>query len=163
MIEKLIPNDDIVMLLEKAVNLQKRNNFGRVLSYEQFLERPLPHADIPMSQSGLDFRTENPKIVNILNECVEILGYDDVSNCNVMQKNSQLPWHTNSNLLGWRTYYIKGHGVFKYIDENGDQQVSEDNPDGWTVNRFLIDNNKPLWHSVYAHEKRYAFGFIKHI
>jgi hypothetical protein len=163
MIEKLTPDGEIVKLLESAISLQKLNNYGRVLSYEQFLERPLPHADIPMSASGLDFRKEKPNIIGILNQCVKLLGYDDVSNCNVMQQNSQLPWHTNSNLLGWRTYYIKGHGVFKYIDENGEQKISEDNKDGWTVNRFLIDNKKPLWHSVYAHEKRYAFGFIKHI
>ncbi len=163
MIEKLTPDGDIVMRLENAIKMHKKNNYGRVLSYEQFLERPLPPTDIPTSLSGVDFRNDNPQITVLLNECVKLLNYDNVSNCNVMQQNSQLPWHTNSNLSGWRTYYIKGHGVFKYIDENGDQQVSEDNKEGWTVNRFKIESDKHLWHSVYAHEKRYAFGFIKYL
>ncbi len=169
MIQIHTPVGEVVERLE-AILLKYKSvlgvNQGKVLSYEDFLKRPLPPFDIPKTSAGKDPRLGGDMGETISSELDEICSYiehDWVSNFNIMSAQTQLPWHTNSDQVGWRTYYTKGGGAFKYIDENGEQQVSQDAEDGWTCRTFKVTADNPLWHSVYAYHKRFAFGFGKYL
>ena len=163
MIEKHAPEGGVVKHLEECIELAYKivPPTSKNLTFEQFINRPLPPHDIPKTSGGANAMMLAPDdpIIKTLEKVREMLGYDYVSNYNIMAPNTQMPWHTNSNAAGWRLYYIKGAGAFKYLDENGEQQIDHDNDKGWTVRKFRITNDPPLWHSVYAKEKRYAFGF----
>lgn len=168
MIEIHTPVGEVVDRLEAALKKYSSHTDvkqGLVLTYDEFLARPLPPFDIPRSFTGRDPRRDSQRgddIQNDLMEVCKLIGHDWVSNFNIMSAQTQLPWHTNSDQVGWRTYYCKGGGAFKYIDENGEQQVSQDAEDGWTCRSFKVTADNPLWHSVYAYRKRFAFGFGKH-
>jgi hypothetical protein len=170
MIELLAPDGDVVEKLEGLLEKYKPHliypTAKKTITYEQFLKRPLPHMDIPFGNAGIEQRRVGGngvgKDMNFdLSRICEGMGYGWCSNFNIMAASTQMPRHTNSNHKGWRVYYTKGGGVFKYIDENGEQQVSEDNAEGWTCRRFKIRSRNPLWHSVYARNQRIAFGFGK--
>lgn len=159
MIEIIAPVGEVIERLERAISLNVSKSVTNKLTLKQFYVRPLPPSDIPRTSSGVDFRNDHSKIPKLLQECSEILRFDHVTNCTRMEANTQLPWHTNSDVEGFRIYYIKGKGIFKYIDEHGNQHLSHDNPEGWTCRKFKVVKDKPLWHSVYAEGTRYAFGF----
>lgn len=159
MIEIIAPVGEVIDRLERVINLNVSKNAMQTLTLDEFLKRPLPHMDIPKSACGANFANDNSKIQKLLDECAKILGFEYVTNCTRMEANNQLPWHTNSDNEGYRIYYIKGKGIFKYIDESGNQQISHDDPNGWTCRKFKVLKGKPFWHSVYAEETRYAFGF----
>lgn len=159
MIEIIKPVGEVIKRLEEVISLNKSRKPTKTLTLDEFLKRPLPHMDIPKSASGALFENDEKEISGLLKECAEILECDDVTNCTRMEANTQLPWHTNSDNEGYRIYYIKGKGVFKYLDENGNQQLSYDDPNDWTCRKFKIVKEKPFWHSAYAEETRFAFGF----
>lgn len=168
MIERLEPNPAVVEQLEKITGRVSRyfkKPVGKTLSYEQFLERPLPPHDMQYSNSVLIPisipQEHEPFVLEHMEKAKTLLEYSDLSNCGFMFANTQMPWHTNSNLPGWRTYYIKGGGTFKYLDAEGNQQVDQDNDEGWTARRFKVTEDPLFWHAVYAKTNRFSFGFYK--
>ena len=92
-------------------------------------------------------------------------GFDISSNSIVYPPMSTMPWHTNSNNKGTRTYYTytESEGLFRWVDPNtGITHTDVDNI-GWTCRSFYIREVEPfLWHTIWSEGVRFAFGFNTH-
>tara|TARA_R110000796_G_scaffold88366_1_gene190149 strand:+ start:437 stop:937 length:501 start_codon:yes stop_codon:yes gene_type:complete len=155
--EKLVVEalDSLVSEMAKSVSPDNL----KTLSFDEFLSRPVPRHDIPHSNGGGKMFTQFEKFIPTLEKCTSILDHVRCTNAVLMFENTQLPWHTNSNRPGTRTYYSTGGGAFKYIDADGVQQISLDNDNGWTVREFVLTKDDPFWHSTYSPSRRFSFGF----
>lgn len=104
-----------------------------------------------------------PYIVNgqdkFISAAGHLIGADRCSNAIIYPAMSIMDWHTNSDQPGIRTYYTytEGRAVFRYYLD-GEYYEDEDNI-GWTARQFVIDPEKPLWHTIWTEKHRYAFGF----
>ena len=162
MIKIIEVNKIVIEALEELIsqiNIHDPPKTLKIMSMDAFLQRPVPKFDIPHSSAGAMHFAGEEEYRDILGKCTDILGHERNTNACMMFKSTQLPWHTNSNRPGIRTYYSKGGGVFKFLDEHGVQQISVDNENGWTVREFELPKVKPFWHSVYASSNRFSFGF----
>lgn len=88
-----------------------------------------------------------------------LLGATQCTNAIIYPAMSIMAWHTNVDMPGIRTYYTytEGRAIFRYYL---DGKYYEDEDDaGWTARQFVIDPEKPLWHTIWTEKHRYAFGF----
>lgn len=78
-------------------------------------------------------------------------------------ENSYMGWHTNSNMVGTRTYLSwvdKDHkSFFKYLDEDTGEVITKWEKKGWNINKFKISNKDLYWHCVGSKCNRVSLGF----
>jgi len=70
-------------------------------------------------------------------------------------------WHTNSDAPCTRVYIAsvkEGDKSFFRYRLNGEYVTSWDKA-GWNIREFETTKEEPLWHCVYAEEKRFSIGF----
>jgi hypothetical protein len=72
-------------------------------------------------------------------------------------------WHTNSKTPGQRIYinFSKTPGIFRYKHPDTGEIIDDYDNELWTGRKFIIDPDRLLWHTIWAPEKRFAFGFSK--
>lgn len=133
------------------------------VKYHDFIATALPSADVPHKSTSsiahlcsLDDRR--------LAEATALLGAHTCTNAICYAPYSNMPWHTNSNLEGMRTYYIysKKRSIFRYRSVENGLVYNDEDDIGWTARTFKIDKNVPLWHTVWSEGYRFAFGFNSH-
>jgi len=130
----------------------------REFTEQEFLERPIPVKDVPATFCGVPLQGHD----DALKECCDLLGAKKSTNSIYYPPKSMLPWHTNSDLVGVRTYYtfsMEG-GIFRYLDPETNDFVNVQDKKGWNVNRFPVIEGKPFWHTVWARGRRFSFGFM---
>lgn len=130
------------------------------VSYELFSSWDIPKRDLVNAPSGEQIaETTDPYLVQAKNA----LGSEGTTNAMVYGPMSCMFWHTNSDLIGTRTYYTLSldKAVFKYKDTKTGE-IKEDWDDyGWTAREFEVTEANPLWHSVWTAGRRFSFGFIR--
>lgn len=97
-----------------------------------------------------------------LRKVVELLGAKRCTNAYVYPPGSIMHWHTNSNDLGTRNYFIftDKRAIFRYIDpQTGETIDSWDNAGEWTHRQFEVKEGELLWHTIWTEGVRFAFGF----
>jgi hypothetical protein len=74
---------------------------------------------------------------------------------------SIMTWHTNSDCPGTRTYVSvsTGGSIFKYRNPNDFSLGYDFDNNGWTIRQFVIPEDKLFWHTIYARNPRFVFGF----
>ena len=111
------------------------------------------------------------KIINVLGEETGInsLGLSNHPVCYKRYKNYDgfMGWHTNHDYPGDRWYFVYNvddhSSFFRYIDPDTGQMLTEWEPKGWCLNRFVVgDYHKPLWHCIYTTSCRFSFGIRNH-
>tara|TARA_B110000902_G_C14159019_1_gene532505 strand:+ start:614 stop:1120 length:507 start_codon:yes stop_codon:yes gene_type:complete len=132
----------------------------RPVSYELFSSWDIPKKEIVSIPTGTQIaETTDPYVVQAKNA----LGADSITNAMVYGPMSCMFWHTNSDLIGIRTYYTLSldKSVFRYKDVDTGE-IKEDWDDyGWTAREFEITEANPLWHSVWTAGRRFSFGFTR--
>ena len=91
-----------------------------------------------------------------------LLGCRRISNSILYPENGFMGWHTNSNAKGGRVYVIYNYGpsCFAYVDPDTGETVCESEPVGkWFARKFIIPEDKLLWHGVGSSSGRISFGF----
>ena len=162
MFKAVKPNSQITKILSEIVKTSQRQWVKKItyrkFSEQEFLERPIPSKDIPASFSGIPIQGYE----SLLGDCCKLLGAKKVTNSIYYPPNAMLPWHTNSDLEGVRTYYtfsMEG-GMFRYYDSETGEFINAYDNKGWNVNTFEIVKDKPFWHTVWAKGSRFSFGFL---
>lgn len=88
----------------------------------------------------------------------------EVRNALFFSPNSRMPWHTNSDCPGMRTYFsysIKGGAIFRYWDVDKQEAVDQVEPAGWVKRTFFIpEAPDKFWHTIYSPVPRWSFGFL---
>lgn len=160
---KINLNPDVCLLLEALIKeFDKKNHkfHNAYMSREHFLARPLPNTseDIPHISDDT-FAQIAPQNHIYLRAAKQLLGAVECTNAIVYPAGHIMGWHTNSDLVGLRTYYVYSEkpGLFAYL-KDGQMVLDEDNA-GWTARTFKVSKDQPLWHTVWADTQRYAFGF----
>jgi hypothetical protein len=130
------------------------------IKYHDFITMTIPERDIP-----------HKRVDNIHHLCsitdsrlataTAILGAHTCTNAICYAPYSSMPWHTNSDLEGTRTYYIysKKRSVFRYKNIENGLIYNDEDEYGWTARTFKINKQTPLWHTVWSEGYRFAFGF----
>ena len=165
MVDILNPDKQVCQLLELIVSHNINNiQFKQYVksTEQQFYSIPLPKKEV-IKHSGNEclYHIIEPQTATILRHCIKFLNADSCTNAVVYGPESVMEWHTNSDNIGYRTYYTYtiGKGIFRYKDPESEQLVNSYDNAGWTVRRFKIDDELPLWHTVWAEKLRFAFGF----
>ena len=138
---------------------------GQPSSYvtkEEFLneEAPLELKDVTAQSSGSDnIRVRDENFESLQEE----LGFEEGRNAIWYYPNVTMPWHTNSNHPGVRTYYVfaEGEGIFRWRHpETGEYHNSYDIPGKWVKRVFEVPNDGTLlWHAVWSGDWRLSIGF----
>lgn len=162
MLTKEKPLDEVTKILGELIMASKsvwvKGKINKSFTEEQFLERPIPKKDVSTTFSGIPLRGYDSQ----LDQCREILKAKRVTNSIYYPPKTMLPWHTNSDLEGIRTYYtfsIDG-GIFRYKDVETGEIVSVQDDIGWNVNQFKISKDDLFWHTIWAKGRRFSFGFL---
>ena len=108
----------------------------REFTEQEFLERPIPIKDIPATFCGVPLQGHD----DALKECCDLLGAKKSTNSIYYPPKSMLPWHTNSDLIGVRTYYTfsMGGGIFRYLDPETNDFVNVQDKIGFSGSRVRI-------------------------
>lgn len=140
---------------------------ARGVTKDHFLSQQIPTENVEISGqhkecasfSLFDNRQEEYEFGEKLKQ---IAPFDAYTNGIVYPPMSYMPWHTNSDVAGYRTYYsyTLKEGVFAWkCPDTGEIKVDYDDY-GWTCRRFKIINKPPyLWHTIWSEGLRFAFGF----
>jgi hypothetical protein len=130
------------------------------IKYHDFIATTLPTTDVPHKST--------PSIAHLcslddkrLAEATALLPAHTCTNAICYAPNSSMPWHTNSDLEGERTYYIysKKRSIFRYKSVHNGLIYNDEDNIGWTARTFKINKHAPLWHTIWSEGYRFAFGF----
>lgn len=160
---KAVKADNQITTILKEIIKDSQKQWAKKITYrefseQEFLERPIPSKDIPASFSGIPIQGYE----SLLEDCRKLLNAKKVTNSIYYPPSSMLPWHTNSDLEGVRTYYtfsMEG-GIFRYRNPDTAEFINAYDNKGWNVNTFEIVKDKPFWHTVWAKGSRFSFGFL---
>lgn len=163
---KTIVNTEVTSILQTIISeyiqtytLPESGN----IRYHDFIAAAIPTIDVPHKRVyNIDHlcKLTDDRLLSATN----LLSAYTCTNAICYAPYSSMPWHTNSDLEGIRTYYIysKKRSIFRYRNvENGLIYNDEDNS-GWTARTFKINKQEPLWHSIWSEGYRFAFGFNSH-
>ena len=105
---------------------------------------------------GVEFRDLIKLIASSINEECRISGnflYPPGAYCG---------WHTNSNNMGYRIYFVWAEedkkSFFKSVNPYTKEVVTKWDSKGWNINLFKVDPDKHLWHCVGSHTNRVSIG-----
>ena len=171
-LKETAPKEDITDVLDvvigRAAHRWKDLKTSGV-SKEAFLSQTLPSEDVV---KGNGDGVVNDKVMLLHDDhplfegIVKSGGFDHCSNSIAYPPMSFMPWHTNSDAVGLRTYYSysQKESLFMWVHpETKETHVEKDNI-GWTCRNFIVPSNKDLnlWHSVWSEGVRFAFGFNRY-
>jgi hypothetical protein len=128
---------------------------------EEVRESPLPSYDLSGALCpALVLQGREETQAQIDKVCL-LLGASKCTNQIAYPPRSHMKWHTNSNVIGKRTYYtFTAHvGAFIYKNYDTGETITDMDNVGWTVREFLVQKDKPLWHCVWSDGIRFSFGF----
>jgi hypothetical protein len=164
-VHNLTPNNKVVQLLTLLI----KNNASSIVfpeykrySEQDFYSLPIPLNDIEKHKGSQGFMPLKSNVNSVLiSLCVRELNATTCTNAIVYGPQSIMDWHTNSNNIGYRTYYTftNRKAVFRYVDPSTKCIVNNYDNIGWTVRRFKIDKKNLLWHSIWTEGIRFSFGF----
>jgi len=151
---------DVILLLTKVIDEACIN----VPEYERILLSEWQNEEIPLQEALKGFLTgeelTSTASDKYLRAVCQLIGATKPSNAIVYYPETCMPWHTNSDAPGLRTYFTFSKGKSYFMSEvNGVRSIKVDEP-GWHVNQFEIPTNEKYWHTIYATDFRYSFGFI---
>lgn len=160
-------NQQVVSLLSSFIKLHSSHiqvlTENSSFNKNKFLKEPVPTEDT-IHNTFRGFvqplgSCEDP----VLQQVSQLLDTTKVTNNILYSPQSYMSWHTNSDLEGWRTYYVytKKPGIFRYKDPAANQIVDDVDDIGWTSRTFLISKKQLFWHCVWAEGYRFSFGFNK--
>jgi hypothetical protein len=165
MIHKLSPQPEVSSALANLIKKSMKHWSTIALgncSFDSFNTMPLPKSDSPFGYftDGSTYCKLDSKLIELGNVC-QTLGASENTNLLVYGSNSCMGWHTNSDLPGDRIYYTftTGTALFRYLDSNGRIVDDWDNINAWTVRKFSVQQQKPLWHTIWTEKIRFSFGF----
>lgn len=139
------------------------------VSKEAFLSQTLPNKNV-LKGDGDGVLKDKVTILHndhpLFEGIVKSGGFDHCSNAVAYPPMSFMPWHTNSDSAGLRTYYSysQKESLFMWVHpETKETHVETDNI-GWTCRSFIVPSTKDLklWHSVWSEGVRFAFGFNRY-
>lgn len=156
---KLPINEKVCILLKKVIQtsgFRIPNCDNKTVEDFLKIEVPTINVDRDCDLNANHIRGPSNKLVSAAGH---LLGADQCTNAILYPPMSIMSWHTNLDMPGLRTYYTytEGRAIFRYY-LNGEYYEDEDNI-GWTARQFVIDPEKPLWHTIWTEKPRYAFGF----
>lgn len=163
-VEKFEPSEEIKILLRTIIFNHKEQlakvNAGRS-NLKEFKEAKIPEHDVNTSGLKSSYFLESPLFENVK----ELLGADEITNNAMYPKNSIMKWHTNSKTPGQRIYinFSKTPGIFRYKHPETGEIIDDYDNELWTGRKFVIEPDRLLWHTIWAPENRFAFGFNKKI
>ena len=138
------------------------------VSKETFLAQPIPKADV-LKGDGDGVLADKVTMVSddhpMLAAVVKSQGFDHCSNAVVYPPKSYMPWHTNSDASGLRTYYTYSQrkSLFMWVHPETQKTHVETDNIGWTCRSFVVPSGGlKLWHSVWSEGVRFAFGFNRY-
>lgn len=154
-------NYKVIKLLTNIVETTMLQPVARHITYDIWNKQNLPLADVPYITDDLFPELVDSKKDKRILAVKQLLHADRCTNAIMYQPLSMMPWHTNSNYPGTRTYYTfsKGNSVFRYLKDGC--VVDKQECPGWNINIFDVSASEPLWHTIWTEHERYAFGFIK--
>lgn len=160
LLSKITNDPRVEALLDRAISTSTtRTPRPAGMTEEEFRSAHLPDS-IVFHDTKFNFF---PHIVDkqdkFISAAGHLIGADRCSNAIIYPAMSIMDWHTNSDRPGIRTYYTytEGRAIFRYFLD-GEFYEDEDNI-GWTARQFVIDPERPLWHTIWTEKPRYAFGF----
>lgn len=170
MVNKIEPDREVTALLSGVITKTAHNweglPTGPDVSEAEFLAMKIPQVEVYKKSSGqpsllispLDFHRQMPA----LEACAKMVGAREVKNHCLYLPQTVMPWHTNRDEPGKRTYYSMtlGRALFRWMDAKGQIHVDEDEPGGWTAREFDVSANYPMWHSIWTEKTRFSFGFL---
>lgn len=170
MVKKIEINDQVLAILGEVITQTTSNwqglSTGADISEDEFLELPIPDTEVYKKSAGqpsllvhpLDFHRQMPK----LHMAAELLKAREVKNHCVYLPKTAMPWHTNRDEPGTRTYYslTTGRAVFRWMDQKGNLHSDIDLSPGWTARQFDVSQDYPMWHSIWTEKARFSFGFL---
>jgi len=160
-IEKFEPSDEIKIILRNIIYQHKENwlkiNDGRS-SLKKFNSLEVPKRN-KNTYSLKTYILDSPLLENVK----KLLDADTINNNIMYPKNSIMGWHTNSKSPGERTYisFSKKPGIFRYKNPETGEIIDDYDNELWTGRRFVITEKPLFWHTIYAPERRFSFGFNK--
>lgn len=136
------------------LSYKPKNTFKK----EDWLVRSIPSYDKPRSSTGIQIADKDCLDIQ---GAMKLLGASNCVSACYMAPNEGLGWHTNSNDVGKRVYYIFSlePSVFIYRDSETQEIVQDWDDKGWTARTFLVSDNIRFWHNVWTSGRRFAFGF----
>jgi hypothetical protein len=132
-----------------------------------FLQIDIPNVEVYKKNQGQPSLLVNPlsfvRNMPLLEAAGELLGGAEVKNHCVYKARSMMPWHTNRDDPGVRTYYTftTGRALFRWMDNKGNVHTEVDAPGQWQARQFDVSADYPMWHSIWTQNKRFSFGFLK--
>jgi hypothetical protein len=160
---KTTPNLKVVSLLSDFIKQCSfsANKNTNPCTKELFLSYEVPSIDTKHGKHQGFIEVLGDDTNSLLLDSANLLGADSVTNNILYYPQSCLGWHTNSDLEGYRTYYTYTlkPGIFRYEDPKLNKIVLDVDNVGWTSRTFLIQKDKPFWHSVWSDGYRFSFGF----
>ena len=81
--------------------------------------------------------------------------------------NGYMGWHTNHNQPGDRWYFVynlnENSSFMRFIDPKTEEMITMWEPKGWSLNHFVIGDEKaPLWHCIHTDSERWSIGIKKY-
>jgi hypothetical protein len=138
------------------------------VSKQSFLSQPLPHSEV-FKGDGDGVLTDKVMIIHDDHPMIEGItngeNFDHCSNAVAYPPMSFMPWHTNSDSVGLRTYYSysQKQSLFMWVHPETQKTHVETDNIGWTCRSFVVPSGGlKLWHSVWSEGVRFAFGFNRY-
>lgn len=161
-IEKFEPSEECKILLRTIIfnHKEKTSNVNEGKSnLKEFMEAKIPNLNRETAGLRTSYILDSPLLQNVK----ELLGASEITNNIMYPKNSIMGWHTNSETPGQRIYinFSKTPGIFRYKHPDTGEIIDDYDNELWTGRKFIIDPDRLLWHTIWAPEKRFAFGFNK--
>lgn len=161
-VEKFEPSEECKILL-RTIIFNNKEQISKVKegksNLNQFKEAKIPEYNLNTSGIRTSYVLDSPLLENVKG----LLGADEITNNTMYPKNSIMGWHTNSKTPGQRIYinFSKTPGIFRYKHPDTGEIIDDYDNELWTGRKFIIDPDRLLWHTIWAPEKRFAFGFNK--
>ncbi len=160
---KTTVNTAVTAILEQLISEYLQSNTLPIsgnVKYHDFIATTIPANDVP-------HRSDNSiRHICLLSDArltaaTDLLGANSCTNAICYAPYSCMPWHTNSDLEGTRTYYVysKRRSIFRYKNTDTGLIHNDEDNIGWTARSFKIDKQQPLWHAIWSEGYRFAFGF----
>ena len=140
------------------------------VSKEEFLDQPFPKINV-LKGDGDGLFLDKKQLIpqgydpnKVLKNVIELDNLGLVTNSVFYPSLSMMPWHTNSDNKGVRTYYTytNKEALFRWRHPQTKEIITETDNVGWTKRQFIVINKDPyLWHTVWSEGVRFAFGFNK--
>jgi hypothetical protein len=160
----LIANELANVVADMAPNWQNLS-VGPNISEAEFFAQTVPDVEVYKKNAGqpsllvtpLDFHHQMPRLKRV----AEMAGAREVKNHCVYLPQTMMPFHTNRDEPGLRTYFTHtlGKAYFRWMDQEGNMHVEEDGI-GWTGRQFDVSADYPMWHSIWTEKTRFSFGFL---